>query len=267
MIADETKKPSGFLRVFKIGGNVVDNPEALDRFLRDFVKIEGPKALVHGGGKEATRLSSALGIETTMIEGRRVTTRETLDVVTMVYAGLINKRVVAKLQALGCDAIGLTGADGNCIRATRRPAKPIDYGFVGDIDPKDIDSRFILKLIENGCVPVFCAITHDGAGTLLNCNADSVASAVAMAMSREMPADLIFCFEKEGVLEDVDDPDTLVEHIDPAVYASLKERGAVNAGMIPKIDNAFKAIDNGVGSVTIKHSDNILNDRGTKISR
>lgn len=267
MIPDDTKQSSGPMKVFKIGGNVVDNPEALDRFLRDFVRIQGPKALVHGGGKEATRLSAALGIPTIMKEGRRVTSRETLDVVTMVYAGLINKRVVSKLQALGCDAIGLSGADGNCIRAVRRPAAPVDYGFVGDINPDNIDSRFILSLIKDGCVPVFCAITHDGAGTLLNCNADSVASSVAMAMSREVATDLIFCFEKDGVLGNVDDPDSLVEHINPEIYVSLKEKGVVSDGMIPKIDNAFKAIERGVESVSIKHSDNILNHRGTTISR
>ncbi len=258
---------NGALRVFKIGGNVVDNPEALDKFLKAFASIPGRKALVHGGGKEATRLSAALGIPTTMIEGRRVTDRETLDVVTMVYAGLINKRVISKLQALGVDSIGLTGADGNCIKATRRKANPIDYGFVGDIDPADIDSAFILSLINNGLVPVFCAITHDGNGTLLNCNADTIASSVATAMARELPTELIFCFEKDGVLENVDDPDSLIELITPEVYTALRERGAVNAGMIPKIDNAFKAIDRGVASVTIKHSDNILNNRGTRIEK
>lgn len=262
-----TEGKSETLKVFKIGGNVVDNPEALRRFLKAFRQIEGPKVLVHGGGKEATRMSAALGIETTMIEGRRVTSRETLDVVTMVYAGLVNKRVVSLLQAEGCNAIGLTGADGDCIRATKRPAKPIDYGFVGDIDPEKINSRFIASLIEQGMVPVFCAITHDGNGTLLNCNADSIASSVAIGMTREMPVELIFCFEKDGVLENVDDPDSLVALINPDVYAGLRDRGAVNAGMIPKIDNAFKAIESGVESVTIKHSDNILNERGTTIVR
>lgn len=184
------------ITVVKIGGNVVDNPEALGRFVTDFAKLPGKKILIHGGGKEATRLSARLGIETTMIDGRRVTSRETLDVVTMVYAGLVNKRIVAALQAAGCNAIGLSGADAAVITATKRPAAPVDYGFVGDIDPAKINSSFIDTLLSSGIVPVFCAITHDGNGSLLNCNADSVASAVAIAASRIDTATLVFCFEK-----------------------------------------------------------------------
>ncbi len=251
--------------VIKIGGNVVDNPEALDRFVTALAAMPGRRILVHGGGKEATRLSARLEIPTTMIEGRRVTSRETLDVVTMVYAGLVNKRVVSLLQAAGCDAVGLCGADGDAIRATMRPKEPIDYGFVGDISPEGINAGFINSLLDAGKVPVFCAITHDGHGTLLNCNADSVASALAIGMARTAPVDLVYCFEQPGVMEDIDRPDSLIAEITPEVFASLKESGVVSKGMIPKIDNALRAVGSGVSSVTIKHADNLNNATGTVI--
>ncbi|MCM1355797.1 MAG: acetylglutamate kinase [Staphylococcus sp.] len=253
------------VKVIKIGGNVVDNPEALSRFVRDFVKLPGRKILVHGGGKEATRMSAKLDIPTTMIEGRRVTTRETLDVVTMVYAGLVNKRIVSMLQAEGCNALGLTGADANAITATRRPAEPIDYGFVGDIAPEGVNSALISSLLDAGITPVYCAITHDGKGTLLNCNADTIASSVAVGAARVSPAELIFCFEQPGVMEDIERPDSLIPLITPDIYADLRARGIVNKGMIPKIDNAFKAIGSGVSSVTIKHSDALTTGVGTTI--
>lgn len=251
--------------VVKIGGNVVDNPEALGRFVGEFAAMPGRKILVHGGGKEATRLSARLEISTTMIEGRRVTSRETLDVVTMVYAGLVNKRVVSLLQAAGCDAVGLCGADGDAIRATMRPKEPIDYGFVGDIAPEGVNARFIDSLLDAGKVPVFCAITHDGEGTLLNCNADSVASALAIGMAGTTAADLVYCFEQPGVMEDIERPDSLIPEITPALYASLKESGVVSKGMIPKIENALRAVELGVSSVTIKHADNLNNTTGTVI--
>lgn len=254
------------IHVVKIGGNVIDNPDALKQFVADFAQIPGPKILVHGGGKEATRLSAKLEIPTTMIDGRRVTDRATLDVVTMVYAGLINKRIVAMLQACNCDAIGLSGADGNVIKATRRNPHPVDYGYVGDINPANVNDRFIGNLLEAGVAPVFCAITHDGNGDLLNCNADSVASAVAIASARIAPTRLWFCFEKAGVLKDVDDPDSIIRSITAPVYAELKESGIVNKGMLPKIDNAFKAIEAGVKDVTIKYSGDLLVDAGTVIS-
>lgn len=254
------------VKVFKIGGNVVDNPDALDRFIREFASIKSPKILIHGGGKEATRLSKRLDIPTQMIDGRRVTDRDTLDVVTMVYAGLINKRIVATLQAVGCNALGLTGADADCIRATKRPANPVDYGFVGDINPADINDLYIEYVLRQDIVPVFCAITHDGKGNLLNCNADSVASSVAIATSRIAPLELIYCFERNGVLRDVDDPDSVISIITPSIYEDLRRDNIVADGMIPKIDNAFNAINRGVGSVTIKHSDNILSDIGTTIT-
>ena len=254
------------ITVYKIGGNVVDDPEALSAFLDDFCKIVGPKILVHGGGKEATRLSKALGIETVMIDGRRVTDRSTLDVVTMVYAGLINKRIVSALQARAVNAIGLTGADANVILATRRPAKPVDYGFVGDIDPADVDTTAIEGMLGQGLTPVFCAITHDGEGSLLNCNADSVAAALAKALARVRHARLIYCFEKDGVLADVDDPASVIPLITPEIYDSLKEEGAVSAGMIPKIDNAMAAVNEGVESVTIKNSAKVTEPTGTIIA-
>lgn len=256
---------SGDIKVVKIGGNIVDNPEALSRFVADFAALPGRKILVHGGGKEATRLSQRLDIPTTMIEGRRVTSRETLDVVTMVYAGLVNKRIVAMLQAQGCDALGLSGADGNAIRATRRPAKPIDYGYVGDISADGVNVGLMSTLLENSIVPVYCAITHDGDGTLLNCNADSIASAVAIGASRLAPADLIYCFEQPGVMADIDRQDSLIPMINPARYAELREAGVVNKGMIPKLDNSFKAISEGVRSVIIKHAANLSNDTGTTL--
>lgn len=253
------------ISVVKIGGNVVDNPEALERFIRDFTSLPGKKILVHGGGKEATRMSTRLEIPTTMIEGRRVTTRETLDVVTMVYAGLVNKRIVAMLQAEGCNALGLTGADGNAIRATRRPAEPIDFGYVGDISPDGVNSPLIASLLEAEITPVFCAITHDGRGTLLNCNADTIAQSVAVGASKIAPTELIYCFEQPGVMEDLERPDSLIALITPSIYRRLREAGIVNKGMLPKIDNAFKAIEMGVDSVTIKHSDALTSNVGTII--
>lgn len=253
--------------IVKIGGNVVDSPEALARFASAFASMEGPKILVHGGGKEATRLGERLGIPATMLEGRRVTSADTLEVVTMVYAGLINKRIVALLQREGCNALGLSGADGKAIQATRRPAAPVDYGFVGDISPDGVNAALLSALIEQGLVPVVCAITYDGDGGLLNCSADSVASAIATSMARTRPARLVYCFEQPGVMEDIDNPASLIPHIDPALYAALKERGTVSRGMLPKLDNAFRAIECGVESVVIKHADNLLSGTGTTLSK
>lgn len=255
------------INVVKIGGNVIDNPEALKSFIADFAKLPGQKILVHGGGKEATRLSAKLDIETKMIGGRRVTDRATLDVVTMVYAGLINKRIVVLLQAEGCNAIGLSGADGNAICATRRNPEPVDYGFVGDIATDGVNAAFIINLLQQGITPVFCAINHNGKGELLNCNADSVASAIAVACAQLAPASLTFCFEKPGVLTDVNDLSSLISHINPESYPALIESGAVTGGMLPKIDNAFKAIKSGVDTVTIKSSAQLLADTGTKITK
>ena len=253
------------IKVVKIGGNVIDNETALAQFVVDFAALEGSKVLVHGGGKLATRLAEKLEIPTTMIDGRRVTDAQTLDVVTMVYAGLVNKKVVAMLQAAGCNAIGLSGADANVVKATRRAAKPIDFGFVGDISVEGVDADFILSLTERGVVPVFCSIMHDGNGTLLNCNADSVASAVAVAVAQKAETELLFCFEKAGVMADIDDPNSVIPEIRPQSYKTLLADGVVNKGMIPKIDGAFRALESGVKVVTIKHSADLSKDSGTKI--
>lgn len=251
------------ITVVKIGGNVIDDPAVLKRFIAEFAALPGPKILVHGGGKLATRLAQKLELNVQMVDGRRITDKGTLDVVTMVYAGLVNKQLVAGLQAAGCNALGLSGADGNAVTARRRNPEPIDYGFVGDIER--IDSALLGRLLEAGITPVFCAIMHDGQGTLLNCNADSVASAVALGAAQVAPAELVFCFEKSGVLRDPDDEATLIREITAESYTALKEDGTVSKGMIPKIENALKAVANGVRSVTIKHSDNLPNETGTVI--
>lgn len=269
MMADGTLKqdPHGRprLMVVKIGGNVVDDSNALRKFLKDFAAIEGAKILVHGGGREATRLSSRLGMKTRMVDGRRITDADTIDIVTMVYAGLVNKRIVSLLQAKGCNAIGLSGADGNVIRAVRRPPRPVDYGFVGDIPGDGVDGEFIRTLLGKNMVPVFCAIMHDGAGQALNCNADSVASAVALGCTSFADVELCYCFEKDGVMGDINDPASVIPLIDHDSYASLKENGMINDGMIPKIDNAFRAIDCGVKSVVIKNSSKLCMPSGTVI--
>ncbi len=253
------------INVVKIGGNVIDDPTALADFVRIFASLEGPKILVHGGGKEATRLSKDMGIETTMIEGRRVTDRATLDIVTMTYAGLINKRIVAMLQAAGCDALGFSGADGNIIKASRRPATPIDYGFVGDIDPKDVNDKLIRILLEAGITPVVCAICHDGNGTLLNCNADSVAAAMAIGASRIAPTVLTYCFEKPGVLADVDDDNSVIPLVTKENFTALKEEGVIAKGMIPKLTNALDSASKGVKEVRICKAENLLDESGTII--
>lgn len=253
------------INIVKIGGNVVDSPDALAQFIADFAAMPGQKILVHGGGKEATRLAGRLGVDTQMIEGRRVTSREMLDVAIMVYAGLVNKRIVAMLQAAGCNAMGLSGADAGVIRARRRAPEPVDYGHVGDI--AEVDGSLIATLLRSGIVPVFCAITHDGNGSLLNCNADSVASAVAVAASKTAPSRLIYCFEMPGVMADISNPDSLIKDIRPLDYAMLRASGIISKGMIPKIDNAFASIDAGVESVVIKHASALNSPSGTTIRR
>ena len=243
------------LKVIKIGGNVIDNDLALARFLKDFAAIEGRKILVHGGGKLATRLAEKLEIKQQMVDGRRITDKATLDVVTMVYAGLINKRIVAMLQSLGCNALGFSGADGGIIRANRRSPEPIDFGFVGDI--AEVDGKRLQSLTLEGITPVICSIMHDGKGNLLNCNADSVASAVAGGVAREEEAELIFCFDKAGVLRDVNDPSSIISEITAETYPSLKAEGVISDGMIPKVENALRSVAEGLQSVTIKHSDEL----------
>ena len=258
------------IKVIKIGGNVVDNEVLLEQFAKDFAALEGPKILVHGGGVAASRMQKQLGMEPQMVAGRRVTDDGTLQIVTMVYAGWCNKHITALLQKNGCNAIGLSGADGAVIRATKRPpvklkstGETVDYGFVGDLVPENIDSGLIIRLMEAGLTPVFCAITYDGKGGLLNTNADTVASAIAVSLSRVAETELVYCFEKDGVLLDKDDENSLIPSIDPEYFEKLKADGTVADGMLPKLENAFKAIAAGVGKVTIKNSCNISNDRQT----
>lgn len=240
------------LKVVKIGGNIVDNPEKLDRFLRDFAALEGDKILVHGGGKVATHIGKALGIETQMIDGRRVTDTETLKVVTMVYAGLINKTIVGKLQTAGCNALGLCGADGGFIISKRRSPLPVDYGFVGDPVAGAFGLKTAQTLIEAGFTLVAAPITFDPeAGTLLNTNADTVAQAIAVGMSAACEVELVYCFEKRGVLTDVEDDNSVIAEITPERFARLRAGGVVADGMLPKLENAFKAIACGVRSVVI----------------
>ncbi|MDE6341658.1 MAG: acetylglutamate kinase [Muribaculaceae bacterium] len=253
------------INVVKIGGNVIDDPEGLERFLKIFSEIEGPKILVHGGGKEATRLSAAMSIETKMIDGRRVTDRQTLDIVTMVYAGLINKRIVSLLQRLGCNALGMSGADGNLIPARRRSPSPIDYGHVGDIDPHKVNKDLLRVLLEGGITPVVCAICHDTEGNLLNCNADSVAAALAIAASSLGRTVLTYCFEKAGVLADIDDETSVIPLVTPSNFTRLKEEGVIAKGMIPKIANALDSAGKGVAEVRICKAEAAGSDAGTLI--
>lgn len=240
------------IKVIKIGGNVVDNPEKLQQFLRDFASLEGSKVLVHGGGKVATAISKGLGIEAQMIGGRRVTDAETLRIVTMVYAGLINKNIVAALQSEGCNALGLCGADGSLIRSKKRAvtAEGVDYGFVGD--PVDFNLGTATALIDGGLVPIVAPITYDAEnGTLLNTNADTVAQTVAVGLAQKYPVELVYCFEKRGVLRNVNDDDSVISSINPELYEQLKADEIVADGMLPKLENAFKAINSGVRSVVI----------------
>lgn len=251
------------LSIVKIGGNIVDNPEALELFLKNFNKLEGKKLLVHGGGVMASKMAQQLGIETKMVNGRRITDEETLKVVTMVYSGWINKSIVASLQKIGCNAIGLSGADANCIPSIKRSPVPIDFGFVGDPNPKKVNNNFISQLIESDITPVFCAITHDENGSLLNTNADTVAYSVATGLSDNYITSLYYCFEKEGVLKDVDNPDSLIGTMSFEECERYKKNGVITDGMIPKMDNSFKAINNGVSEVIILHANNLLTRRGT----
>jgi acetylglutamate kinase len=252
------------LTVVKIGGNVIDSPEATEQFLTDFENLSGLKILVHGGGKVATEISKKLGIEAQMIDGRRVTDAATLDVVVMVYAGLINKRLVARLNAGGkVRAVGITGAEDSCIQSIKRPVGEIDYGFVGDI--QQVDSGYFSLLLTHMITPIVAPITWAADGQLLNTNADTIASAIAETMSRHMPTDLIYCFEKKGVLSDANNPDSVIPAIDSMSYRDLKGKGIISAGMIPKLDNAFVALNNGVRVVRICAYQDLLTRGGTAI--
>jgi acetylglutamate kinase len=251
------------LTVLKVGGKIVEEEDTLQRFLSDFCAIDGFKVLVHGGGRSATRIASTLGVESQMVNGRRITDSDMLRIVTMVYGGLVNKNVVASLQSRGTNALGLTGADMNVIHAHKRPVKDVDYGYVGDVDK--VDGKRLAELIHTGIVPVMAPLTHDGEGHLLNTNADTIASETAKALAEYFDTTLMFCFEKPGVLLNADDDSSVIRELDHATYQKLVAEGAIEGGMIPKIDNSFQALEAGVSQVIITRSDAIDGKSGTVI--
>ncbi|MBX0290671.1 acetylglutamate kinase [Hymenobacter sp. HSC-4F20] len=242
------------LKIFKIGGGIIDDTAQLSRFLTELAQVSGPVLLVHGGGKGASQMLTELGIEPQMVQGRRITDAPTLDIVTMFYAGKTNKQVVSLLQAAGVNALGLSGADGNAIRAVKRPVKDIDYGFVGDLPEDSINTQLLGLLLHAGITPVFCAITHDGQGQLLNTNADTIASTLARALADQYEVELHFCFEKDGVLRDIRDEASVIPQITADQYQQLKTEGVIAAGMVPKLDNAFAALEAGVARVVIENA-------------
>lgn len=258
------------LSVIKIGGNVIDNPLALEKFLDGLARIERPFILVHGGGALATKLSRRLGVESKMVDGRRITDGEMIKIATMVYAGLINKQLAASLQKRGINAIGLCGADASAIVSRKREDKNIEWGYVGDVIPNGVNASFINGLINISAVPVFCAITSDREGNLLNTNADTVAEEIASAMAEKYPEEyevkLIYCFEKQGVMMDADNNESLIKEMNKEKFTELKERGIIVGGMLPKLENAFKALSRGVKQVIVKQADNLLNSIQTTIT-
>lgn len=253
------------LTVIKVGGKIVEEPATLKQLLEDFSKLEGHKVLVHGGGRSATKIATQLGIESKMVDGRRITDKATLDVVTMVYGGLVNKHIVAGLQAFGVNALGLTGADMNIIRSEKRPVKDVDYGFVGDV--KEVNSEILASLIQQGVVPVLAPLTHDGEGNMLNTNADTIAASAAKALSKHFDVTLMYCFEKAGVLQNEHDDESIIPHINNAEFMDLVASGVIQGGMIPKLENAFDAIEAGVRSVVITKADALEAGKGTTITK
>lgn len=257
------------LFVIKIGGNVIDNKDLLRSFLKEFSEIKGKKILVHGGGKIATTIGERLGIHSKYIDGRRITDNETIDLVTMVYGGLINKRIAALLQSLNCNAIGISGADANLIPATKRVVKDIDYGWVGDINVAEIDGGRWKLFLENEMVPVVAPLTHDNGGFMLNTNADTIASVLSVSLSKYYDVCLIFCFEKNGVLSNVENENSVISQLKYEEYQTLKKNNKLFAGILPKIDNAFDAINKGVKEIVIGNSSqlsSLINGTGgTKI--
>lgn len=252
------------LTIIKVGGKIVEDGSALQRLLSDFSTIDGRKLLVHGGGRSATALAARLGIETKMVDGRRITDDSMLEVVTMVYGGLVNKRIVAGLQAAGVNAVGLTGADMNAVLSVRRSVGVVDYGWVGDV--RIVNADAISTLVENGYCPVIAPITHDGKGHLLNTNADTMAGETAKALASRYDVDLVYCFEKAGVLFDENDDSSVIDEINPCKYSELKKSGKITGGMIPKLDNAFSCVAAGVSRVVITRADLIADaNAGTKI--
>lgn len=251
------------LFVIKIGGNVLDNDAALSSFLKDFASIRDMKILIHGGGKIASRLGDQLGIESKYINGRRITDASTLDLVTMVYGGLVNKKIVAALQHLDCNALGVTGADGNLIKASKRPVKDVDYGFVGDINPKGVNRDLLSSLLKLGVVPIFAPLTHAD-GKVLNTNADTIASVLSIGLSGHFEVRLIFCFEKKGVLKDANDPNSVIHHLTKSEYRDLFSKKVFADGILPKLENAYAAIDAGVNEVLIGEARDLLKNTGLK---
>ena len=251
------------LFIIKIGGNVLDNEQSLQLFLRNFASIREKRILIHGGGKIATRLGDQLGIESKYINGIRITDAATLDLVTMVYGGLVNKQIVAQLQHLKCNALGVTGADGNLLLAKKRSVKEIDYGFVGDINPSDVNTDFLGLILGQQVVPVFAPLTH-AAGTMLNTNADTIASVLAVALSKHFDVRLIFCFEKKGVLRDVNNLDSIIRHLPKQLYYELLEQKAFADGILPKLENAYGAIDAGVREVLIGEATDLVKNTGSQ---
>lgn len=251
------------LFVIKIGGNIIDSPQALQSFLKDFAAVPGHKILIHGGGKIATKIGDQLGVSSQYVNGRRITDDDTIDIVTMVYGGLVNKKIVAQLQALNCNAIGLTGADANIIPATKRPVKlingaPVDFGWVGDIDNEKLIINNLKLIMDAGFTPVFAPLTHDGEGHILNTNADTIASVLAVGLSQFYNVRLIYCFEKKGVLEDVTDDHSVIRNINKEKYRQLLDENKLFEGILPKIDNAFAAIDAGVNEVLIGDAEDLI---------
>lgn len=245
------------LYIIKIGGNVLDDEVALDRFLRDFASIQSPKILIHGGGKIATKIGDQLGIQSNYVDGRRITDAPTLDLVTMVYGGLINKKMVAQLQSLGCNAMGVTGADGNMIKAVKRPVREIDYGFVGDINPDSVNSTLLYFLLKQNVIPVFAPLTHAN-GIMLNTNADTIASVLAVSLSKHFEVRLIFCFEKKGVLKDVNDESSVIRLLDESLHKQLLSQGVLKDGILPKLENAFAALHAGVKEILIGEATDLI---------
>lgn len=249
---EETMKAE--LKIYKIGGGIIDNVPDLLAFLTLFAQVSGPKILVHGGGKGASEMMASLGIAPRMLNGRRITDEATLDLVTMFYAGKTNKQIVSMLQGSGVNALGLSGADGNVIMARKRPVREVDYGFVGDLNEESINTALIHQFLLLGLTPVFCPINHDGQGQLLNTNADTIAASLAKALSEQYSVELHFCFEKRGVLSDVADNNSVIPQISLADYGELKESGIIADGMLPKLENAFDALQFGVKKVIIEHA-------------
>ena len=263
MISTPNIETMNKLTLVKVGGKIVEDSETLKQLLSDFSKINGHKVLVHGGGRSATAIAAKLGIESQMVNGRRITDEETLKVVTMVYGGLVNKQIVAGLQSIGVNALGLTGADLNYMRSEKRPVKDVDYGFVGDV--KEVNADILADLIARGVVPVLAPLTHDNAGNMLNTNADTIAGEAAKALAKHFEVTLMFCFEKKGVLMSETDDESVIAEITPALFEKYVAEGIINGGMIPKLENSFEAINAGVKQVVITRADLIHTNGGTKI--